>query len=107
MGGDGLLDDIQELNLSYLLLAQKLLREDPATAMFRLKLNSEAATLLASLSARQIMQLSRSRQLLCRIVLDDAEQLARLTQEQREPELANIHAALLMAAVPPAGVSAA
>ena len=107
MGGDGLLDDFQELNLSYLLLTQKLLREDPATAMFRLKLNSEAAELIASLSARQIMQLSRSRQLLCRIVLDDAEQLMRLTQEQREPELASIHTALLMAAVPPADISVA
>ena len=42
MGTDSVLDDIQDLNLSYLLLAQRLLREDRATAMFRLKLRREA-----------------------------------------------------------------
>ncbi|HEY6612109.1 MAG TPA: flagellar transcriptional regulator FlhD [Pseudomonas sp.] len=106
MSVDNLLDDIQELNLSYLLLAQKLLREDPVTAMFRLKLNPQTADLVAALSPKQLVQLSRTRQLLCRMVLDDAEQLARLTQGQREQGLGRIHAALLMSAVAPVGVSA-
>lgn len=105
MSVDSLIDDIQELNLSYLLLAQKLLREDSVTAMFRLKLNPETAELIASLSARQIMQLSRTQQLLCRLVLDDAAQLACLAQARREQGLEQIHAALLMAGVAPAGIS--
>lgn len=106
MSGDSLMDDIQELNLSYLLLAQKLLREDPVAAMFRLKLNTQAAELVASLTPKQLVQLSRTRQLLCRMVLDDAEQLACLTLEQREQGLGQIHAALLMSAVGPVGVLA-
>lgn len=105
MSVDSLLDDIQELNLSYLLLAQKLLREDPVTAMFRLKLDSQAAELITSLSAKQVVRLSRTRQLLCRMVLDDAGQLAVLTQGQREQGLEQIHAALLMAVVAPAGAA--
>ncbi len=101
MTAESLLDDIQELNLSYLLLVQKLLREDPVSAMFRLKLNQQTADLLAGLSLKQLVQLSRTKQLLCRLVLDDAEQLARLTQGQREQGLGQIHAALLMSAVAP------
>jgi flagellar transcriptional activator FlhD len=106
MSVDSLLDDIQELNLSYLLLAQKLLREDPVTAQFRLKLNPQTAELIGGLSAKQLMQLSRTRQLLCRMVLDDAEQLAQLTQNQREQDLGRIHAALLMASVSPMAATA-
>lgn len=106
MSVDSLLDDIQELNLSYLLLAQKLLREDPVTALFRLKLSPETGELIRGLSAKQLMQLSRTRQMLCRMVLDDAEQLARLTQAPREQGLGQIHAALLMASVPPAELAA-
>lgn len=105
MSVDSLLDDIQELNLSYLLLAQKLLREDPVTAMFRLKLDPQTADLITSLTAKQVVRLSRTRQLLCRMVLGDASQLAVLTQGQREQGLEQIHAALLMAAVAPAGAA--
>ncbi|MCQ4347276.1 flagellar transcriptional regulator FlhD [Pseudomonas stutzeri] len=103
---DSLLDDIQELNLAYLLLAQKLLREDPVTALFRLKLSPETAELIAGLSVKQLMQLSRTKQMLCRMVLDDAGQLARITQGQRESGLGQIHAALLMASAAPAGAVA-
>ena len=106
MTAESLLDDIQDLNLSYLLLVQKLLREDPVSAMFRLKLNQQTADLVAGLSPKQLVQLSRTKQLLCRMVLDDAEQLARLTQGQREQGLGQIHAALLMSAVAPSGVVA-
>ncbi|MGL6251740.1 MAG: flagellar transcriptional regulator FlhD, partial [Billgrantia desiderata] len=42
------LDEIQELNLAYLLLAQRLLNDDRAAAMFRLKIDGETADLLSS-----------------------------------------------------------
>lgn len=36
METDSLLDDIQDINLSYLLLAQRMISEDRTTALFRL-----------------------------------------------------------------------
>ena len=41
------LDSIREINLSYIMLAQRMLREDKPIGMFRLGLSSELADLLA------------------------------------------------------------
>jgi flagellar transcriptional activator FlhD len=50
MEPDPLLEDIQEINLSYLLLMQRLISTDRETAVFRLKIDEEMADLLGSLS---------------------------------------------------------
>lgn len=97
MKTDSLLNEIQEINLSYLLLAQRLLKEDYATALFRLKVDADMAELLMSLSARQLGRLAGINQLLFKLSLDDAAQLRRLTHNQREQGMAQTHAALLMA----------
>lgn len=97
---DSLLNDIQDTNLSYLLLVQRLLNEDRATAMFRLKLSESMADLLASLSIKQLSQLARTNQLLCRLCFDEPEQLMKLIDDPREQGLGQTHAALLMASVP-------
>ncbi|QJQ96560.1 MULTISPECIES: flagellar transcriptional regulator FlhD [Halomonadaceae] len=97
---DNVLEEIQDINLSYLLLVQRLLKEDRATAMFRLKLSDKMADLLSSLSTKQLSKLSRTNQLLCRLWVEDAEQLMKLTHNQREQGLAQTHAALLMASMP-------
>lgn len=94
---DTLLSDIQDTNLSYLLLVQRLLNEDRATALFRLKLSEPMADLLGSLSVKQLGQLSRSNQLLCRLCFDDPEQLMRLIEDPRDQGLGQTHAAILMA----------
>lgn len=106
MNIDSVLDEIQDLNLSYLLLVQRLLGEDRASAMFRLKLSEEMADLLSSLSAKQLGKLSRTNQLLCRLCYEDADQLRKLTHNQREHGLSQTHAALLMAASPLSVVAA-
>ncbi|MCD6008382.1 flagellar transcriptional regulator FlhD [Halomonas sp. IOP_31] len=98
---DSLLSDIQDTNLSYLLLVQRLLNEDRATAMFRLKLDEPMADLLASLSVKQLSQLARSNQLLCRLCFDEPEQLTRLIEDPRDQGLGQIHAALSMASPSP------
>ena len=46
-----LLKHIYDINLSYLLLAQRLIVQDKASAMFRLGINEEMATTLAALTA--------------------------------------------------------
>lgn len=98
MQNESLLDDIQEINLSYLLLAQRMLKEDRDIAMFRLKINGPMADLLASLSLKQLGRLARSNQLLCRLGYTDPEQLLKLIDNPRELGMGQTHAALLMAA---------
>ncbi len=98
MSEEGLINEIQDLNLTYLLLAQRMLQSDRASGMFRLKMNDAMAELLLSLSARQLAKLSRTNQLLCRFGYEDAEQLRSVTHQQREHDLTGFHSSLLMAA---------
>lgn len=95
-----LIDDIHELNLAYLLLAQRLINEDRASARFRLKIDDEMADLIQELNARQLTRLSRVNQLLCHFGHGSAEQLRQLTHNPREQGLAQFHASLLMASRP-------
>lgn len=98
MQNESLLDDIQEINLSYLLLAQRMLKEDRDIAMFRLKISEPMANLVASLSIKQLSQLARSNQLLCRLAHVEPDQLLKLIENPRELGMGQTHAALLMAA---------
>ncbi|SDN88232.1 flagellar transcriptional activator FlhD [Halomonas shengliensis] len=90
-------EEIQELNLAYLLLAQRLIGADREEAMFRLKIDDATADLLEGLNARQLTRLSRTNQLLCHFGHAGAEQLRQVTDNPREQGLASLHASLLMA----------
>lgn len=100
-----LCEEIQELNLAYLLLAQRLLGADRDEAIFRLKLNDEIADLIEGLNARQLTRLSRTNQLLCHFSLDSSDKLRQVTDNPREQGLGSLHAALLMAATKNADLS--
>ncbi|WP_010628893.1 flagellar transcriptional regulator FlhD [Halomonas sp. KM-1] len=91
------LDEIQELNLAYLLLAQRLLNDDRAAAMFRLKIDGETADLLSSLGVIQLTRLARTNQLLCHFGFEGAEQLRQVIDNPRDNGLSQFHASLLMA----------
>ncbi|MFT4190781.1 MAG: flagellar transcriptional regulator FlhD [Comamonas sp.] len=78
---DGVFEEIKEINLFYLLLAQKMLRADYSVALFRLGLSSEVADALLKLSHRELMRLSDSSMVLCGLRLDDAQVLAALSSE--------------------------
>lgn len=96
---DNAVDEIQDINLSYLLLAQRLLKDDYHTALFRLKLDESLARVLVSLTAKQLTKLARSNQFLFRLNLDDASQLEQLMSNKRAEELSHIHTALLMSSM--------
>ena len=53
---NSLLADIREVNLSYLLLAQRMLRDDYAASMFRLGFSNEVADILMRLSPAQLVK---------------------------------------------------
>lgn len=90
-------DEIREMNLAYLLLAQRLLNNDRAEAMFRLKIDDEMADLLVSLNAQQLSRLAGINQLLCHFGPESAAQLRQVADNPREQGLAHFHSSLLMA----------
>jgi flagellar transcriptional activator FlhD len=91
------LNEIKEVNLSYLLLAQRLLRDDKATGMFRLGVSDQVADVLANLSLQQTVKLASNSQLMCRFRFDDHVVLSALTHEGRSSGTARSHAAILLA----------
>lgn len=57
MNDEQILAEIREANLTYLMLAQTLIRKDKAEAVFRLGLSEEACDILGTLSAAQILKI--------------------------------------------------
>ena len=71
MNADQILAEIRETNLSYLMLAQSLIRADREQALFRLGVSEETATLIATLSPAQMLKIAAGNTLLCRFRMDD------------------------------------
>lgn len=71
MTQDQILAEIREANLTYLMLAQNLIRSDRAEALFRLGMSEESADLIANLSPAQILKIASGNMLLCRFRVDD------------------------------------
>ena len=96
-----MLSEIKEVNLSYLLLAQRLLREDRAAGMFRMGISERLADVLASLSLAQTVRLAASNQVLCRFRFDDHAILTSLADKGKSAAAAaQPHSAILMASQP-------
>lgn len=71
MNQDTLLKEIREANISYLVLAQHMIRQDKPEALFRLGMSEEAAELIEALSTAQILEIASGNMLLCRLRVDD------------------------------------
>ena len=71
MTDEQLTAEIRDSNLTYLMLAQNLIRRDKAAALFRLGISEESADLIATLSAGQILKIASGNMLLCRFRVDD------------------------------------
>ncbi|SMG38260.1 flagellar transcriptional regulator FlhD [Paraburkholderia susongensis] len=95
-----MLDEIREVNLSYLLFAQHLLREDKPMGMFRMGISDQLADVIASLSLAQTVKLAASNQMLCRFRFDDHTVLSALADKGKASAVAQAHSALLMASQP-------
>ena len=65
-----LLAEIREANLTYLMLAQNLIRADRPEALYRLGLSQEAADLIVNLSPAQVLWVAQGNMLLCRMRVD-------------------------------------
>ncbi|MFT3812210.1 MAG: flagellar transcriptional regulator FlhD [Acidovorax sp.] len=102
MTNEQILAEIRETNLTYLMLAQTLIRQDKAEAVFRLGINEEAADILSSLSAAQVLKLASRNTLLCSFRVDDNLVWSLLTSHNLPKRASNeatntLHANILMA----------
>jgi len=93
-----MLAEIRDANLSYLMLAQQMIRSDKPAAIFRLGISESIANLLDSLSTSQVLKLSGGASMLTRFRFDDAAILGMLTHDRKDSSQSQSHAAILLAA---------
>jgi len=97
MKANEMMTEIKELNLTYLMLAQQMVRADKDMAIFRLGISKDIADILAGLTSGQILKLSNSNMMLCRIRFDDTLIFGILANYSKEKTMAQSHAAILLA----------
>jgi flagellar transcriptional activator FlhD len=100
MTSDQILAEIREANLSYLMLAQSLIRTDREQALFRLGISEDTASLIDTLTPAQMMKMAGGSTLLCRFRMEDDLVWNLLTNHGRgaaNDGMSRLHAAILMA----------
>lgn len=100
MPADNIANEIREANLSYLILAQNMIRADRAEALVRLGLSEDVAGIIDQLTAGQLLKIAASNMLMCRFRFDDSvvwNLLLTHTGRADHAQAAGMHAAILMA----------
>ena len=99
MNADQILAEIREANLSYLMLAQSLIRTDRDQALYRLGISEDSAALLVLLTPAQMMKIASGNTLLCRFRMDDDMVWGLLTNHGKSANdgTNRLHASILMA----------
>ena len=100
MDRSAMLEEVKELNLMYLMLAQRMIREDKSAAVYRLGISQRLAEVVADLSAGQVLKMASTNVLLCRMRFDDRLILGLLTSHGREGVMQQSHAAILLSGQP-------
>jgi flagellar transcriptional activator FlhD len=100
MNTEQILAEIREANLSYLMLAQSLIRTDRDQALFRLGVNEDTAALIGTLTPAQMMKIATTNTLLCRFRMDDDVVWNLITNHGKgaaNDGMSRLHASILMA----------
>lgn len=97
-----LLEEVRDVNLAYLVLAQHMIRADKAQAMYRLGVSEEVASVVDQLSPAQLMKIASANQLICRFRFDDDMVWNLLTSHSKSRAagtgaVAGLHANIVMA----------
>jgi flagellar transcriptional activator FlhD len=90
-------NDIKEVNLAYLMLAQSLVRADREAAIFRLGISEEIADILDRLTPGQVLKMASTDMLLCSFRFDDTLLINLLANHERDRGIGHVHAAILAA----------
>jgi flagellar transcriptional activator FlhD len=104
--------EIRELNLSYLMLAQAMIRADKAQALFRLGISEEVADLIVAMSPQQLVRAASRTQMLCSMRFEDQMVWGLLTDRHapratEDSTAGRLHASVLMASRAPMAMGAA
>lgn len=98
MNNEQLKEEIRDTNLSYLMLAQQMIRQDRAQALFRLGITEEVATIIEKLTSAQLLKMAAANMLMCRFRFDDEIVWNLLASHSKDRAVgAGIHASILMA----------
>lgn len=100
MTAEQILAEIREANLSYLMLAQSLIRTDREQALYRLGVSEDNAALIDALTPAQMMKVANSNTLLCRFRMDDEvvwNLLASHGRGSANDSMSRLHASILLA----------
>ncbi len=93
-------EEIKETNLSYMLLAQQMIRDDKASAIFRLGVSEDLADLIVGLSSAQMLKMAASNMLLCCFRFDERLLLNMVTDYNKDRMMSQAHATILMSGQP-------
>lgn len=102
MNANQIPNQIRDLNLSFLMLAQAAVRTDKAEALYRLGMSEHVADLISQLSPQQLLRVAARNQSICSLRFDDELIWGLLSDGHapREHTAANadrLHASVLMA----------
>jgi len=101
MTAEQILAEIREANLSYLMLAQSLIRSDREQALYRLGVNEDTATMIALLTPAQMMKIAAGNTLLCRFRMDADDMVWGLLlnhgKSAANDSTSRLHASILLA----------
>ena len=95
-------DEIRDLNISFLMLAQKAIRTDKPQALYRFGISEHVADLISQMSPQQLVRVASRNQSVCALRFDD-ELIWCLLSDTHAPSdqvAANadlLHASVLMA----------
>ena len=88
--------EIADLNLTYMLLAQKLLKSDRAGAMLLLGVSEELADILTGMTLSQLVKLAANNFLLCAFRLNEIP-AARVLDRTKTAALQQAHISIVLA----------
>lgn len=100
MSPNDYLSEIRDVNLSYLMIAQQMIRKDRAEAIFRLGISAEIADMISSMSNAQVLKLASCSVMLSRFRFDDAAVLGTLLRGKTTAG-SPVHASIIMASQAP------
>jgi flagellar transcriptional activator FlhD len=100
MDKDDLLGEIRDLNLVYLMLAQRVLREDLESGMFKLGLSRPLAERVLTLSSAELLKIASVPMLVPSFRFDNERVLSLMAGNGRDELASGIHATILAATCP-------
>ena len=93
-------EGIRDINLTYLMLAQHMIKQDKAAAIYRLGIGQDLVDVIDQLTPPQIIKMAASNMLLCRFRFDEKLLLNLVTDYSKNRMMQQAHAAILMSAQP-------